>query len=114
MGAQRRRYETYVRLLETWLNAEQDLESWEGGVPPEPPTLTRAHSSPALGPETAPPGPPRDPRTGTSPRDPPQPALFGVLQPYSPNGVAGGPPDAALSHRGEMGVPIVTSPLHRG
>lgn len=56
---ERRRYETYVRLLETWLNAEQDLESWEGGVPPEPPTLTRAHSSPALGPETAPPGPPR-------------------------------------------------------
>ncbi|KAJ7428730.1 hypothetical protein WISP_00881 [Willisornis vidua] len=57
---QRRRYETYVQVLETWLSSgAQDLEGWEaraGGAPPEPPTLTKAHSSPSLAPEP-PPGP---------------------------------------------------------
>ena len=59
MGPQLRRYDTYVRLLETWLNAERDPERWGGGVPAEPPSLTRAHSSPALGPDSAPPAAPR-------------------------------------------------------
>lgn len=59
---QRRRYETYVQVLETWLRAgTQDLEGWEAragpaAAPPDPPTLTKAHSSPSLAPE-----PPRVP-----------------------------------------------------
>ncbi|XP_017687369.1 PREDICTED: PH and SEC7 domain-containing protein 4-like [Lepidothrix coronata] len=57
---ERRRYETYVQVLETWLNSgARDLEGWEaqaGGAPPDPPTLTKAHSSPSLAPEP-PPGP---------------------------------------------------------
>lgn len=54
---QRRRYETYVQVLETWINAgAQDLEGWEAQAgpvvaPPDPPTLTKAHSSPSLVPE---------------------------------------------------------------
>ncbi|XP_027529060.1 PH and SEC7 domain-containing protein 4-like [Neopelma chrysocephalum] len=59
---ERRRYETYVQVLETWLNSgARDLEGWEaqaGGAPPDPPTLTKAHSSPSLAPEP-PPGPHR-------------------------------------------------------
>ncbi|XP_027766164.1 PH and SEC7 domain-containing protein 4-like [Empidonax traillii] len=57
---ERRRYETYVQVLETWLNSgARDLEGWEaqaGWAPPDPPTLTKAHSSPSLAPEH-PPGP---------------------------------------------------------
>uniref|UniRef100_A0A8B9NCP8 Pleckstrin homology domain-containing protein n=1 Tax=Accipiter nisus TaxID=211598 RepID=A0A8B9NCP8_9AVES len=54
---ERRRYETYVQVLETWINAgAQDLEGWEAQAgpvvaPPDPPTLTKAHSSPSLVPE---------------------------------------------------------------
>ncbi|OPJ86933.1 hypothetical protein AV530_001561 [Patagioenas fasciata monilis] len=53
----RRRYETYVQVLETWLSAgAQDLERWESRAgpvltPPDLPTLTKAHSSPSLAPE---------------------------------------------------------------
>ncbi|XP_035169773.1 PH and SEC7 domain-containing protein 4-like [Oxyura jamaicensis] len=58
---ERRRYETYVQVLETWINSgAQDLEGWEAqagavAAPPEPPNLTKAHSSPSLAPESAPP-----------------------------------------------------------
>ena len=51
---QRRRYETYVQVLETWISAgARDLEGWEAQAgpavaPPDPPTLTKAHSSPSL------------------------------------------------------------------
>lgn len=61
LAAQRRRYETYVQVLETWINSgAQDLEGWEAqagavAAPPEPPNLTKAHSSPSLAPESAPP-----------------------------------------------------------
>lgn len=61
LGAQRRRYETYVQVLETWINSgAQDLEGWEAqagavAAPPEPPNLTKAHSSPSLAPKNAPP-----------------------------------------------------------
>ncbi|XP_065712638.1 PH and SEC7 domain-containing protein 4-like isoform X2 [Patagioenas fasciata] len=54
---ERRRYETYVQVLETWLSAgAQDLERWESRAgpvltPPDLPTLTKAHSSPSLAPE---------------------------------------------------------------
>ncbi|XP_054660511.1 PH and SEC7 domain-containing protein 4-like isoform X3 [Grus americana] len=54
---ERRRYETYVQVLETWINAgAQDLEGWEAQVgpavaPPDHPTLTKAHSSPSLVPD---------------------------------------------------------------
>uniref|UniRef100_A0A663EQ13 Pleckstrin and Sec7 domain containing 4 n=1 Tax=Aquila chrysaetos chrysaetos TaxID=223781 RepID=A0A663EQ13_AQUCH len=54
---ERRRYETYVQVLETWISAgAQDLEGWEAQAgpvvaPPDPPTLTKAHSSPSLVPE---------------------------------------------------------------
>uniref|UniRef100_A0A493TNS5 PH domain-containing protein n=1 Tax=Anas platyrhynchos platyrhynchos TaxID=8840 RepID=A0A493TNS5_ANAPP len=58
---ERRRYETYVQVLETWINSgAQDLEGWEAqagavAAPPEPPNLTKAHSSPSLAPESTPP-----------------------------------------------------------
>ncbi|XP_074784588.1 uncharacterized protein LOC141971266 isoform X1 [Athene noctua] len=54
---ERRRYETYVQVLETWINAGgQDVEGWEAQAgpavaPPDHPTLTKAHSSPSLAPE---------------------------------------------------------------
>ncbi|XP_062452743.1 PH and SEC7 domain-containing protein 4-like [Rhea pennata] len=59
---EKRRYETYVQLLETWISAgARDLDAWEAHVgpvdaPPEPPGLTKAHSSPSLAPETPPAG----------------------------------------------------------
>nr|XP_013801016.1 PREDICTED: PH and SEC7 domain-containing protein 4-like [Apteryx mantelli mantelli] len=55
---EKRRYETYVQLLETWIGAgARDLDGWEAHVgpvetPPEPSGLTKAHSSPSLAPET--------------------------------------------------------------
>ncbi|XP_053905625.1 PH and SEC7 domain-containing protein 4-like isoform X4 [Cuculus canorus] len=54
---ERRRYETYVQVLETWINTgARDLEGWEAQAgpvvaPTDPPTLTKAHSSPSLVPE---------------------------------------------------------------
>ncbi|XP_064353895.1 PH and SEC7 domain-containing protein 4-like isoform X2 [Dromaius novaehollandiae] len=59
---EKRRYETYVQLLETWLSAgARDLDGWEAHVgpvdaPPDPPSLTKAHSSPSLAPEAPPAG----------------------------------------------------------
>ncbi|XP_068776883.1 PH and SEC7 domain-containing protein 4-like isoform X3 [Struthio camelus] len=59
---EKRRYETYVQLLETWISSgSQDLDGWEAhagpaAAPPEPPGLTKAHSSPSLAPETPPAG----------------------------------------------------------
>lgn len=50
-----------MQVLETWINSgAQDLEGWEAqagavAAPPEPPNLTKAHSSPSLAPESAPP-----------------------------------------------------------
>ncbi|KAM8990928.1 LOW QUALITY PROTEIN: PH and SEC7 domain-containing protein 4-like [Ara ararauna] len=61
---ERRRYETYVRVLESWLRGEGaeprgEAEAAAGAPPRAPPALSRARSSPALGPGAAAPPPAR-------------------------------------------------------
>ncbi|KAM9516687.1 PH and SEC7 domain-containing protein 4-like [Guaruba guarouba] len=57
---ERRRYETYVRVLESWLRGEGAEPRGEAAAAPrDPPALSRARSSPALGPGAAAPPPAR-------------------------------------------------------
>ncbi|XP_061334945.1 PH and SEC7 domain-containing protein 1-like [Pezoporus flaviventris] len=66
---ERRRYETYVRVLDSWLRGRAE-PGWEaeaepGAAPRAPPALSRARSSPSLGPGPAAAPPPAS--AGTSP-----------------------------------------------
>ncbi|XP_061207770.1 PH and SEC7 domain-containing protein 4-like [Neopsephotus bourkii] len=75
---ERRRYETYVRVLDSWLRGGGRAEPrWEAEPEPEaepgaaPPALSRARSSPSLGPGPAPgPAPPARVRRNESERRP--------------------------------------------
>ncbi|KAM4644874.1 PH and SEC7 domain-containing protein 4-like [Amazona ochrocephala] len=61
---ERRRYETYVRALESWLRGgagaepRREAEAGPGAAPRDPPALSRARSAPALGPGAAAAAPP--------------------------------------------------------